>query len=298
MRRFCTVKFLFFCCWLALPVGAQDRLVWTLTEGDQFEVVISQKSEMETLVTRTKVKIDLELIYHMQWKVLAVADNGNFAIEQAFSRMSVRLARSKKNDLVYDTDSGQPPEENAQPYARVYDKLIGIPFRVEMTPRGEIVKVELNVKDRETIEQIPETMQARRLFEKKGLTEVLNGDGFVLPNEAISKGFTWLLTKNKKMTFGAAEVENVYTYQGKTPQGLAEFKVDSKIELDDQPENPSEKSLRLISQEHSGRILFNPVLGRLDSVTLVQEMKTEKPFREMMIETVTRVESKIGITAK
>ena len=151
----------------------------------------------------------------------------------------------------------------------------------------------------ETIRRIPESMEARKLFEKRGLVEILNNGGFVLPEKSIEKGFQWPVKKQQKMTFGTAQFESVFTYEGDSqPLGLARFTIAATAKLRDQPENSSEKPLVLKSQSQNGTIDFDVAKGYLRSIRVTQEMTTEKPFREMTIETISALESQVTIDRK
>lgn len=167
-----------------------------------------------------------------------------------------------------------------------------------MTSSGEIVKVDLSKEDIETIRTIPESMEARKLFEKRGLMEVLSSGGFELPSDSVEKDFSWPVEKNRKMTFGASTVKNVYTYKGLDDEQVAEFEIDGTATLTHKPKNEAEKPLELKSQSQTGSIKFDNKAGYLKSISMIQEMKTEKPYREITIETDTKTISNVTITEK
>ncbi|MEC9091220.1 MAG: hypothetical protein VX438_00845, partial [Planctomycetota bacterium] len=97
-------------------------------------------------------------------------------------------------------------------------------------------------------------------------------------------------------TFGTAQFESVFTYQGVSrPLGMARFTISANAELRDQPENALEKPLVLKSQSQKGSIDFDNANGYLRSIRTTQEMATEKPFREMTIETKSILESQVTI---
>lgn len=276
-----------------------DEIRWSFKPGDKYEVVISQTSTIKTTVNRTKVDVALNLGSEMNWEVVSVKENGNAVIKQSFSRMRVKVTKTAKPTITYDTAEDKEPEDNAQYFAEVYDKLVGIPFHVEMTARGEIVEVVLDKKDMETIREIPESMEARRLFEKQGLMKLVNSGGFVLPEKELEKGAQWPVKKQQKMTFGTADYESIFTYQGTSADdGVADFSLEATAKLKDQPKNPLEKPLVLKNQKQTGTIKFDTRNGYLKSIQVKQEMETEKPFREMKIETESVVENVLKITRK
>ena len=286
---------------LLLVVGwqrgtAADEVRWKFGVGDQYKVKISQKSNLNSKVNRTRVDVELELNCEMDWKVLSIAENGNATIEQAFTRMQVKVVKTAKPTIVYDTDQESPAEKNAKHFKEVYDKLVGIRFKVEMTDRGQIQKVEPDQKDKETLRKIPESMEARRLFEKRGLEEIYNSGGFVLPADSVEKGFQWPVRKEQKLTFGKANFETLFTYLGTgESDALARFRMEATARLADQPQNPAEKPMQLRKQEQTGEIQFDTRNGFLRSIVVNQEMETEKPYREMLIETVSSLEYRVTI---
>lgn len=275
-----------------------EELRWKLETGTKFDVKISQDTRIATEANRTKIKIALILSYEMDWEVISNTKNGNAIIQQSFRRMTIRRERTKRETVVYDTASEAEPTELTQPFADVYDKLVGIKFKVEMSPSGQIVDVDVSKEDTETIRMIPESMEARKLFEKRGLMEVLGSGGFELPTNAIEKGFSWPVEKNRKMTFGASTVKNVYTYVGSDDKQVAQFKIDGTATLTHKPKNAAEKPLKLKSQSQTGTIKFDNKAGHIASISMTQEMKTEKPYREMMIETETKTVSNVKISLK
>lgn len=279
--------------------GTADEIRWQFQKGEKYRISVSQKTAMQSRVNRTKVDVQLDLDTEMDWEILSVMANGHAVIEQSFSRMAVKVVKTAKSTIVYDTASKEPPAKNARYFSEVYDKLVGIKFKVEMTDRGEIKDVVLQKKDMETIRGIPESMEARKLFEKRGLMEILNSGGFVLPEKSIVKGFQWPVKKQQKMTFGTAHFESIFTYEGTSePTGIARFLLAASAKLQDQPENPSEKRLVLKSQQQTGSIAFDTNHGHLQSIKVNQEMATEKPFREMTIETTSSLESQLTIEKK
>lgn len=279
-------------------IAAADELSWKLETGQKFAVKISQETRVSTVVNRKTIKIALLLGYEMDWEVLSKSENGNAIVQQSFTRMTIKRERTKRETVEYDTASESEPTKLNQPFADVFDQLVGIKFEVEIAPSGEIVKVNLSPEDTETIRKIPESMEARKLFEKRGLDEVLNSGGFVLPADSVEKGFAWPVEKSRKMTFGTSTVKNVYTYSGLDDQQVAEFKIKGTATLTHKPKNVAEKPLVLKSQSQAGAIKFDNKAGHLKSIKLEQDMKTEKPYREMTIETETKTISNVTFTAK
>lgn len=286
--------------WVTLPGAiAAEKIRWKFQPGDRYDVVLSQTSVLKTRVNRTDVRVDLELGSEMAWQVQSVKPNGNAVMKQVYTRMNVKVSKTAKPTIRYDTASDEEPADNARHFAAVYDQLVGIEFLVEMSDRGEIVDVTLDPEDLETIRQIPESMQARRLFEKRGLVELLNEGGFVLPENEIQVGDQWPVTKQQKLSFGTAGLESVFTFEGLDEStGIATFQMQATTQLEDQPENPLEKPLVLKSQKQTGTLKFNSREGFLDSVDSTRELVTEKPFREMTVNTESMVEQQIQITKR
>jgi hypothetical protein len=275
-----------------------EELRWKFENGRKFDVTITQDTRISTEANRNTIKISLILGYEMDWEVISNTKNGNAIVQQSFRRMTIRRERTKRETVVYDTDSEAEPTELTQPFADVYDKLVGIKFKVEMSPSGQIVNVDVSKEDTETIRMIPESMEARKLFEKRGLMEVLGSGGFELPTKAIEKGDSWPVEKNRQMTFGNSTVKNVYTYVGSDDEQIAVFKVDGTATLIHKPKNAAEKPLKLKSQTQTGTIKFDNEAGHITTISMSQEMETEKPYREMLIETKTKTISNVRISLK
>lgn len=295
MKRYLVLCFLVVGFGSLVRPASADKLRWKFAVGDEYKVNLEQSTNMSTVVTkiaRNKIDVFLKMGAEMDWKVLSLQPNGNAVIEQSYTRMHVQVEKGTKEKLAYDTASEKDPDRNAKHFADVYDKLIGIKFKVEMSDRGEIVAVVLENDDIETIRSIPESMEARKLFEKRGLVEILNGGGFVLPEEDIEAGHEWPVTKTQKLSFGTAIFESVFTYQGKKENSeVASIKLKATAKLTDVPKDPIEKPLELKSQNQTGTIEFDPLNGFVRSIQLEQNMETVKPFREMTIQTNSRVNS-------
>lgn len=279
-----------------------DQLRWDLTVGNEYKVRIEQTTKMTTVVTkiaRNQIDVLLELGAEMDWKVISNLPNGNAIVEQSYTRMHVQVEKGKKEKITYDTASKDDPDRNAKHFADVYNKLIGIKFKVEMSSRGEIVAVVLDKDDIETVRAIPESMEARKLFEKRGLVEILNSGGFVLPEEEISVGHQWPVSKKQKLSFGTALFESVFTYKGTDAgKSIATVELKASAKLTDLPKNPIEKPLELKKQEQTGTIEFDTAGGFVRSIKLQQKMETVKPFREMTIETGSQVDSLLTVELK
>lgn len=279
---------------------AADEFRWAFKPGDKFQVSLSQKSVLNSNVNRTDVRVQLTLGTEMDWEIVSTKPNGNALIKQSFTRMKVKVEKTSKPTIEYDTAYPDQKAGNAKHFAEVYDKLVGISFQVEMSNRGEIVEVVfLDKKDQETIRSIPESMEARQLFEKRGLMKILNSGGFMLPEKDIAVGYKWPVRKQQKMSFGTADFESIFTYQGTRKEDrVATFDMVATARLKDQPKNPLEKPLELKSQSQTGSVLFDVDQGFLKSIASKQEMVTEKPFREMKINTTSVVENRLTIARK
>lgn len=281
-------------------MAQSEPMNWTFAVGDRFEVSLSQSSTASNKLESRKTSIKNTTKLKMSWEVKSVADR-IATIEQAILRISLDVNNPAipSQAIALDTSAS---EEEAKEYSKSskallkqIKPLIGLKFNVAMASTGEIQEVTLPPESAEVINQLPDTVRIRRLFSPEGLNQVLGASAVVFPEKPMETGTSWTEEKSAATPLGEFTRKRAYTVVGKKTldgQELTEIRMEpTLVSVEAAKEGGSvESSLdaKLISFSGSGTLLVDAKDGYLKSSSFENELKSERPYREKVIETVVK----------
>lgn len=278
-----------------------DELAWKFSPGDRFRVSYEQTVEQTTEVLLQPVKATTVTRLELSWQVESVEGSGNAILVQSFDRIAMEMTTSRGETIGFDSADETRPRGAAGELARGIAPILGAPFRVTMSPRGEIVAIEVPEESLAKLREAPGTMRLQRYFRADNLKETLALVAAILPAGQVEPGATWKLEResaNPELPIG---VVHELTYAGRGEgEDAALARIDVATTL-----VPREGSAKredgspvptIESQSSSGMIWFDDAAGHPVRTEQTLNLTTASPLREMTIrstavtKTVARVE--------
>ena len=211
----------------------------------------------------------------MVWEIESVEENGNAVLTQTIERVQMGIAAPGQAEVQYDSSSEEPPQGYAAMLAPMFQAMISAPFKVTMSPRGEIVDVEVPQSLIEAMSQIPGGAMLGSLATEEGFRNMIRQSSILLPKpEELVEGHQW--TSSIEMDnpiAGKIITETTYQYQGPRevegqPMEVFVPSIETKF-----TGGEGANSIAVEKQDATGEILFNRQAGRLESSKIVQQMQ-------------------------
>jgi hypothetical protein len=300
------------------------ELRWKLQAGDQLTVDFTQHSTISSEVRGRSIEMINNWSMEMSWRVERVDDQGNAIIAQTLRRLTLDMTvPGTTRDERASIDTDQPADSDAAEEIRqAILPLVNSEFTVTMSPRGQILAVEIPESTMQALRNAPSSMRARRLLTPDGLREVYSLAVIELPDETIAPNETWSATRPLAMAAFDGQLTNTYTYEGPVDREgatLDRISVAGTVAIEprpaadadgagqpapsgesprtdstDQPAAPSQSApngeivrlLKITEQSSTGEILFDRSAGNLASAQLETRLVTETPYRDMVIRAV------------
>ncbi len=278
-----------------------DELAWKFAPGDRFKVSYEQTVEQTTEVLLQPVKATTVTRLELSWQVESVEASGNAILVQSFDRIAMEMTTSRGETIGFDSADETRPRGAAGELARGIAPVFGAPFRVTMTPRGEIVSIEVPEESLAKLREAPGTMRLQRYFRAENLKETLALVAAILPEGDATPGATWKLERDSANPELPIGVVHELTYVGRGEGDDAAF---ARIEVattlvprEGSPKREDGSPVPTIeSQSSSGVIWFDDASGHPVRTEQTLNLTTASPLREMTIRstattrTVARVE--------
>ena len=276
----------------ASPATADTLLRWKFKPNATYRVAVTQETDMRTSYGRTQIRVRSSMQMEMEWKVLSVDEDGAAKMSQSFTRLSVDIAAPGR-ELKFDTKSEDQPEEAAMAFADAALPLIGKPFKLTMSPRGEISDVSIPEEAAALVEGEDALQILKEIFSADGLAKVLQDAVLVMPKDAVGPSDEWKTKTSRKLPIGSAELETTYAFRGPEESNgrtLQKIELDSQLKIEPIPGKPV---AALKKHERAGALFFDAAAGRMARGQITQTIETERRYREVFI----RVNSVMKTTA-
>jgi len=268
---------------IADAAGDETLLRWKLAAGELLTVRFQQATDTETSGAQ-KSQLAIEMSADMTWRVESVEEDGTARLVQKVDRLQMAMSADKLADVKYDSASDQSPTGTAKDIAASVQPLIGVEFHVTMNPRGEIVEV-----------TPPDDLQLDERIGKL-VPDLLRQAAIVLPADPVADGDDWTDEDTIDSPLGRLIRRRRFQYQSVVNrQGRALAQIASTTSLDMQAEG--ESNPRLIAQQQSGEFWFDVQRGRLAASSVVQELTTERTYRDLRTRVKTRSTLQTTISA-
>ncbi|HIA20515.1 MAG TPA: hypothetical protein EYN70_14055 [Planctomycetaceae bacterium] len=265
----------------------QEPIRWKFRPGTDYRVSFQQQTASKTRVGDQVIEVRLQMTMQMDWRVLQVDTAGRATMDQSFTRIRIELDNPKVESVVYDSSASEKAAGEAAQMAASLGPLIGKPFRVVMTNRGVVQKVELSPQAQVALNRVPEESRLKDVFTTAGLTQTLQKSHGILPLEAVQPGDQWEVDSMLVTPLGALKMKTKYQYVAnlqRSGTAAAQLKVHGQIELlpgEDQDSPPQQ--LKIKSQDMSGEVFFDKAQGRLLESKMTQRLVTESEFRDLLL---------------
>lgn len=268
-------------------VTGQELLRWKFQPGTEYTVTFRQQTASKTRIADQVIEVQLSMIMQMNWKILEIDAAGQATMDQSFTRIRIELKNPQVESVVYDSAANKKAVGEATQIAAPLEPLIGKPFRVVMTPRGVVQKVELSRQARAALEKVPEESRLKDVFTTAGLTQTLQKSHGILPLEAVQSGDRWTTESPLVTPLGELKMKTTYQYVAdleRQTTAAAQIKVQGQLQLlPTEDQDPPRQQLKIKAQEMSGEVFFAKAEGRLLSSKMTQRLTTESKFRDLVL---------------
>lgn len=248
---------------------AGDKLHYEMTQSMAMEMQLPQQPEPLNNVVNQKMYIELE--------TLEVLADGSARQRQAITRIVLSVdvkGGPVAQSLKYDSDSKEEPTGPlAQTMIKALKPMIGAEWLQTMSPRGEVLEVEIPEKFANSLKSNPGAAMMGNLGSAEGLKQLSSQAAMSFPEAPLKAEESWDQTIELKMPFGLMKTKKTTTYIGPQDNGLELLKLDTAMEFE-----PGEKSpvvLKVIDNDAEGQVLFDNRLGRMQGSKLHQVTKME-----------------------
>lgn len=271
------------CCCLLLTsswgyaTAEEPPLVWQFRVGDEHRYRMTQKMDMEMLLGAAdrQVETSIQQILDLTWRIEHIDDQGQATILQTIDRLQMDMQAPGQQAMHYDTAADKSPSGFAAMLVPLFKALTDEPFKISISPRGEIVGVEIPERVAKAMQSIPGAAMMGEMLTDEGLSNMIQKSSLVLPKPAdLQPGLEW--TRKIEMSnaqLGAIHSTTTYRYLG-ARQVEGESYEAFHISMDRIfGEGHGGALMELVNQKSDGEILFSRAAGRLESSKLQQEIE-------------------------
>jgi hypothetical protein len=169
-----------------------------------------------------------------------------------------------------DSAAKEEPQGQAAMLAPMVRAFTSKPFRVTMTPRGEITDVEVPEEIVETLKNLPGAAALGDMATPEGFKKMIGQASFAMP-EKLAAGDQWTQKMEMQLPgIGKQTAETTYKYEGPKEVEGKEYEVFTpslKISYEG-----GATQVDVGDQKSEGQILFDSEAGRLEKSELKQNM--------------------------
>ncbi len=287
---------------------AGQALQWKLAAEDRFQVEFVQMSETRTdVANRTpgavprKTTTSVETMLTMDWEVSELDADQNAVIDQSISRirLSVTNPALPSSSLEFDTSSEERISAASSAMLDQVRPLVGLKFRVTMSPKGKIVAITLPEQTQSTLRKLPGSPQLQSLFTEQGISELFGATAIVLPSEDVDVDSAWEDDSTVSTAFGKFKRTRKYRYTGNEQvdgRNLAVFKIETT--LNELTAAPGDTPPKLVHYSESGSASFDIDAGFFRRCRVQGLTQTELNYREKKIQTTVENSVEMTITQR
>lgn len=261
-------------CVLTTAVSQADEpLRWKFKAGDKFNYNMKQDMNMNMdagpagkLATTAQQNMD------MNWAIQSVNPDGGAVIKQTIDRIRVKMTAPGGQGFDYDSDNEGPAVGMAAMVAPTFKAMTAGSFEFTMSPRGEVTDVKVSPELLEAIKNAPGNQGGTDEKAAEQFKQMVSQVAFVLPEKAPAKGETWTtkIALNNPAA-GNQTVETTYTFDGTREVDGITYAVIKPAMTMNLAGNP-QMEMKMKEQKTNGEVLFNIEAGRLQSMSIDQDI--------------------------
>jgi hypothetical protein len=261
-------------CVLAGATAQAEPLRWKLARDETVCVTFDQKSSTTSSLGKPPIKLTSEMSIEMLWTVEDVSATGDVRIQQSFERFTAKIAAAGAAPVEFDSASKDEPKPAARSIAASIRPLLGKPFSVAMTSRGEISEVKLSPQLSAALDQFVVDDQVRSLFSTSGIRQTLQQAFPVLPQHAVSKGDSWTSETKFASPFGPLDLRSTFQLEEDVTQnGVAIKRITATGQVKYLRQIDDAQTPMIINRHATtGEYFFDPQAGRLIHSSVTQEI--------------------------
>jgi hypothetical protein len=259
----------------AAPAPTPGALRYKFTVGEKLEYVSEHKMVITLDVLGTEKTITVTWTQDMVWHTLAREKDGA-KISQTVERLRVGI---EGPDPIgkgrYDSRDGKMPEGPVfEKIGPMLKSIVGKPVTMTVDPSGRSKDVKVPEAIQKEMKALDESNKANGT--SFGSFNKLFGQGeLILPNFSAAKGKVWERTEVSPATGGTLSIRHVYEHAGTEMRGgrkveVISIKPTSKFQSDGSP-----ATMKLKSQEASGKAWVDRAAGRLVETSITVKMELE-----------------------
>lgn len=281
MTHYCAGSLALF-LWAAVvvqPASAEGPICYKFAQGQKLRYTTTQKIKMSIQQgDKPLMEPTTDVMTDMVWEVKEVKEDGSAVIDQTTTRFQIKTTGMSGQEFEIDSASEQEPAGPiAKTLAPMLKTMIGEPFRVTMTSRGQLTDVQIPDKVTESLKKSPIAGQIGELFTKEGFKKTIQQGSIVFPEGDLTIGQEWTSKfEAKNPAFGGIQtVETKYRYEGQEKiqdRMLEKFSIEMKLDFGKIADGPLSAMISMGDQESNGTIYFDREAGRMKSAETYLKM--------------------------
>lgn len=269
--------------------GEPVELKLNLQSGSQYLYTIDTKMTTEQSAMGQTLKTTNNMLMESTYDVKD-ADNGNKAITVTYDR----LAMSLQNALVqmkYDSRDSNASD----PALKHLSKMLNRHFTMQVTPQGEVLKVEglgeiINSMDDSA------RMMLGQTFNDSAIRSMMQQSLNIFPDKPVRPGDTWKKTYQYDMSIMGMKIENEFKLAS-VANGTAKIDVKSKITGGGTMGDEQMKGMQMeLGGEQKGTLDVEVATGLITDGKLEQDVKGTISMMNMKVPIT--MQQQVHITAK
>lgn len=273
---------------LVAPAAADTKLRWKFAKGEKlyYDMIVDMSQEMAIGDQNITMKMAQKM--NMTWEVDSVADDGTASLKQTIDRirmsMAIPGAPAGQGGIEFDSKA-ENKGEAAAILGPLMDGMVGKPFILEISPRGEIKNVKIPEATLEAIKKSP-LQQMGGMFSEAGIKEMMGRAMFSFPEEAVKNGSTWKSTMEMaNPVFGKQVTEMLYEYAGQESRaGGDQEKIDVSMRMKFEKGANAQADVEVKDQASAGVLYFDNAKGVLTDSDVTGKMTLAISIGGMSIE--------------
>lgn len=272
----------------ASTAGADDKLVWKFSEGQELNYVLDRSVEGSMDLSGSVFEFTMGMGFDVTWKVKSVADDGAAVVEQTVDRIRIKMDSPLGGALDYDSAKETAPEgpiwEQMKP---VVTSMLKQSFAVNISPQGVVSDIKLPqslvdhfaAQEQAGADGAPRRrggMPGMEGFSENGIKQLIARMVQRLPDESAADDSWTLELETEQRGAGVQTEEITYKLDGdETYDGKPVVKIAAKSELFFEPADDAQMDVEITEQKGVATILFDKQAGCLVKSSGTQEVTKE-----------------------
>jgi hypothetical protein len=248
---------------VAAPAAAQTQLRWKFSDGQKHLYTITQDMEMSANVGGQKIDTTMSQTIDMTWNVKKVDSDGSARMEQSIDRMRLTV-KGPAGEMKFDSKDAAAAPPQLAALKTLTDGMVGQPFELTMTPRGEIKDVKVPQK---VLDAGKAAGPVGAFISEEGLKNMTAQGSLAFPENSLSAGDKWDQKRTVNMPgVGKMVLDTTYTFRGPA-DGSQKVEAGMNLKIEDSP-----LGLSITSQKSDASFQFDNEKGVLRRSDVTQKM--------------------------